>query len=161
MRALHPKRPSLLDALVAKGFRATSQRKVLLETIQTAEGRLNAANLLHLARQRDPHVDRATVYRTLDLLKRLRLVDELDLMHPSGEKHHYEMRGARDHVHLACFSCGAIKEFVSPFIDRLKRQIARQNGFDIRVIRLEIGGRCRDCRAAASKRGGDPEQSAK
>ena len=45
------------------------------------------------------------------MLKRLRLIDELDLMHISGERHYYEARTRRDHMHLACFDCGAIREF--------------------------------------------------
>jgi len=145
MGAKSLERCGLLDAVSDKGFRLTSQRRILIETIQEAEGHLDAATLLKVARQRDPHIDRATVYRTLDLLKKLRLVDELDLMHLNGEKHYYEAKTRRDHIHLACFECGKIKEFTSPVFEMLKQEIARQNGFDIRVIRLEAGGRCRAC----------------
>lgn len=139
-------RCSLIEELSTRGVRLTAQRRVLIETIQEAEGHLDAAMLLRLARKRDPNIDRATVYRTLHLLKRLRLIDELDLMHISGEKHYYEARTRRDHMHLACFDCGAIREFATAAFDRLKQEIARENNFDIRVIRLEVGGRCEQCR---------------
>jgi len=125
--------------------RITSQRRILLEIIQSADEHLDAATLLTLAREREPAIDRATVYRTLDLLKRHRLIDELDLMHLKGEKHYYEVKTRRDHAHLACFQCGHIEEFTSPLFEQLKREIARQSGFEVRVTRLEVGGRCRAC----------------
>src|ERR1700733_15338524 len=138
-------RRSLLDELVAKGVRITAQRRVLIEIIQCAEQHLDVATLLELARKRDPNIDRATVYRTIDLLKKLRLIDELDLMHLHGEKHYYEVKTLRDHIHMACFRCGRIEEFASPLFERLKDEIARQNGFETRVTRLEVGGICRAC----------------
>ncbi len=67
-----------------------------------------------------PQIDRVTVYRTLGLLKRHGLIDELDLMHMQGEKHFYERRPQRDHIHMACLRCGKITEFESDLFDRLK-----------------------------------------
>lgn len=136
---------SLLEQLTAKGFRLTSQRKVLVETIEQSRKHLDAATLLKLARKREPRINRATVYRTLELLKKLQLVDELDLMHLEGEKHFYEVRPAHQHVHLACCGCGAILEFSSEIFDRLKSEITAQTGFKIEVARLEVGGNCRTC----------------
>jgi len=140
-------RRSLLNELMEQGVRITAQRRILIEIIQEAEGHLDAAMLLERASQRDARIDRATVYRTLELLKRLRLIDELDLMHLNGEKHFYEAKTTVDHVHLACFQCGRIEEFTSSLFDRLKMEISRQSGFQIRVIRLEVGGLCRRCLA--------------
>ena len=141
------KRHDLLNEVEAKGVRLTAQRRALIETIQEATSHLDAAALLKLARKRDPNIDRATVYRTLELLKRLGLIDELDLMHLNGEKHYYEVKTQKDHLHLACFGCGQIKEFASPTFERLKREIGTTNDFDIQVIRLEVGGLCRQCAA--------------
>ena len=138
-------RRSLLDELAAKGIRLTSQRRVLIEIIQKADRHLDAATLLSLAKEQDSGVDRATVYRTLDLLKKHRLIDELDWMHLKGEKHYYEVKTRREHVHLACFECGQIDEFASALLDKLKQEIARHRGFEVRVSRLELGGRCRAC----------------
>lgn len=137
----------LLDELVSKGVRITAQRRAIVEVIQEAKAHLDAGALLELARQREPNVDRATVYRTIELLKELRLVDELDLMHLEGEKHYYEVKTVQDHVHLACFRCGRIEEFSSPLFERLKAEISKQSGFKIRVTRLEVGGSCRACAA--------------
>jgi Fe2+ or Zn2+ uptake regulation protein len=66
-------------------------------------------------------------------------------MHLEGEKHFYEVKTKRDHVHLACFCCGRIEEFSSPFFEGLKAEISKQAGFTIRVTRLEVGGNCRAC----------------
>lgn len=138
-------RRALIEEVAAKGIRMTAQRRAVIEVIQGAHEHLDAAALLDLARQREPSIDRATVYRTIELLKRLRLIDELDLMHLKGEKHYYEVKTRRDHVHLACFRCGRIEEYSSPLFEQLKAEISDQAGYDIRVIRLEVGGACRAC----------------
>lgn len=146
----HLERRSLLQELALRGVRITGPRKILIETIQDADGHVDAATLLDLARRRDRGINRATVYRTLELLKKLRLIDELDLMHLNGEKHFYEAKTNVEHVHLACFQCGRIEEYTSPLFERLKTEISRERGFHIRVVRLEAGGRCSQCCAAAT-----------
>jgi Fur family transcriptional regulator, ferric uptake regulator len=138
-------RRELFAELGSRGIRLTAQRRALIEVIQEAEEHLDAGSLLELARRREPNINRATVYRTIELLKKLRLIDELDLMHLEGEKHYYEVKTKRDHVHLACFRCGRIEEFSSPIFERLKAEISKQAGFAIRVTRLEVGGNCRAC----------------
>jgi Fur family transcriptional regulator, ferric uptake regulator len=85
------------------------------------------------------------VYRTLELLKRRGMIDELDLMHLNGEKHYYEVKTQKDHLHLACFGCGKIEEFSTPTFDKLKREIAEKNDFSIQAMRLEVGGLCGKC----------------
>jgi Fur family transcriptional regulator, ferric uptake regulator len=140
---------SIVGQLSSKGFRVTAQRRALIEIIQDAKNHLDAATLLRLGRKRYPKINRATVYRTLDLLKRLGLIDELDLMHLEGEKHYYEARPNLDHLHLACYKCGAIVEYSSPTFERLKEEIARQNDFQIGMVRLEVGGWCKQCRLAS------------
>jgi Fur family ferric uptake transcriptional regulator len=140
-------RRAMLDELAGKGIRLTAQRRALIEVIQEASEHLDAGTLLELARKREPNIDRATVYRTIELLKKFRLIDELDLMHLEGEKHFYEAKTKRDHVHLACFRCGRIEEYSSPLFERLKAEISKEAGFAIRVTRLEVGGNCRACMA--------------
>ncbi|MGC1784629.1 MAG: transcriptional repressor [Acidobacteriaceae bacterium] len=146
------KRHDLLNEVEAQGIRLTAQRRALIETIQEATSHLDAASLLQLARKRDPNIDRATVYRTIELLKSLGMIDELDLMHINGEKHYYEVRTKKDHLHLACFGCGEIVEFASPMFENLKREIGTKNDFEIRVMRLEVGGLCSACTAERKKK---------
>jgi len=142
-------RPSLMKELAARRVRITTQRRLLVGIIQDSPRHLDAATLLELARKQDPDIDRATVYRTLALLKNRGLIDELDLMHIEGEKHYYEAKTNRDHCHMACFRCGAIMEYASSSFERLKKEMMQQSGFQIRVVRLEVGGFCKHCQKAA------------
>jgi Fur family transcriptional regulator, ferric uptake regulator len=143
-------RPSLMDELVERGVRITTQRQLLVGIIQDSSRHLDAATLLKAAKQKAPDIDRATVYRTITLLKDLGLIDELDLMHLEGEKHYYEAKTSCDHCHMACFRCGAIVEYASSSFEKLKEEMAKHSGFQIRVVRLEVGGLCKRCRKAAS-----------
>jgi Fur family transcriptional regulator, ferric uptake regulator len=139
-------RPSLMKELAARGVRITAQRRLLVGIVQDSPRHLDAATLLEIARKQDAEIDRATVYRTIALLKNCGLIDELDLMHIEGEKHYYEAKTSRDHCHMACFKCGAIMEYTSTAFERLKAEMAAQSGFQIRVVRLEVGGLCKRCR---------------
>jgi len=143
-------RPSLMKELAARRVRITAQRRLLVGIIQDSPRHLDAAGLLEIARKRDGDIDRATVYRTIALLKGHGLIDELDLMHIEGEKHYYEAKTNRDHCHMACFRCGAIMEYTSSSFENLKEEMAAQSGFQIRVVRLEVGGICRRCRKTAN-----------
>jgi Fur family ferric uptake transcriptional regulator len=136
----------LQAALLAHGVRMTRQRRTILGIIETADQHLDAGMLLRRARKVDPTIDRVTVYRTLKLLKRHGLVDELDLMHVRGEGHYYERRPQRDHLHMTCLRCGKVAEFESTLFERLKGQVERDCRFHILITRVEIGGYCPDCR---------------
>lgn len=144
----HPEvtRSSLMNELTQRGVRITEQRRLIVGIIQDSPRHLDAATLLQLARKKDPHVDRSTVYRTIGMLKRRGLIDELDLMHVEGEKHYYEVKTNHDHCHMACFECGAVMEYTSSSFEKLKEEIARRSRFEIRAIRLEVGGVCEKCR---------------
>jgi Fur family ferric uptake transcriptional regulator len=139
-----------MKELAERGIRITAQRRLLVRIIQDSPRHLDVATLLEIAKKQDPNIDRATVYRTIALLKDRGLIDELDLMHIEGEKHYYEAKTNRDHCHMACFRCGAIMEYVSSSFEKLKKEMARESGFQIRVVRLEVGGFCKRCRKAAS-----------
>jgi Fur family ferric uptake transcriptional regulator len=139
--------PGRLQAMLStRGIRMTEQRRAILSVIETANKHLDASQILRKARKADPSVDRSTVYRTLGLLKRHGLIDELDLMHLNGEGHYYERKLGQDHIHMACLRCGKITEFVSARFDSLKRELERECRFRILVARLEVGGYCTACR---------------
>ncbi|MGA8837400.1 MAG: Fur family transcriptional regulator [Candidatus Sulfotelmatobacter sp.] len=143
-------RPSLMKELAARGIRITAQRRLIVGIIQDSPRHLDVSTLLEIARKRDRGINRATVYRTIALLKGQGLIDELDLMHIEGEKHFYEAKTNRDHCHMACFRCGAIMEYASSSFERLKKEMAQQSGFQIRVVRLEVGGICKRCQNTGS-----------
>jgi Fur family ferric uptake transcriptional regulator len=107
---------------------------------------MDATEILEQAQKIDPGITRVTVYRTLDLLKREGLIDELDLLHLRGHRHYYESHGPRDHIHVACMRCGKVREFESDLYEDLKAQIARDCGVEITVARTEVGGICDECR---------------
>ncbi len=89
----------------AVGLRLTGQRKLVAELLDGADEHLDAETVYRRAKAQDGSVHRATVYRTLNRLKKLGLVDELDLMHVSGERHYYEVRPSTLHIHLVCTAC--------------------------------------------------------
>lgn len=138
--------PGRLQAeLSARGVRITRQRRAILKVIETADHHLDAAQILRWAQRTEPSVDRVTVYRTLSLLKKNGLVDELDLMHVGGEGHYYERVTGRDHLHITCLRCARVLEFESPYLQMIRQQVAGDSSFTIEVARLEIGGYCPDC----------------
>lgn len=137
----------LVAELAARGIRMTRQRRTILGVIETANRHLDAAQILRKARRQAPEVDRVTVYRTLGLLKRHGLIDELDLMHLQGEKHFYERKTPREHLHMTCLRCGRVTEFESRLFDSLKKQVQTECRFHIIVARMEIGGYCAECRS--------------
>jgi Fur family transcriptional regulator, ferric uptake regulator len=135
--------------LGARGIRLTRQRRVVLQVMESAPRHMDASEILDKAQAIDPDITRVTVYRTLDLLKRHGLIDELDLLHLRGHRHYYESHGDRDHIHVACIQCGKVREFESQLYEDLKAQISRDCGIEITVSRTEIGGLCDDCRRKA------------
>ncbi|HTC62871.1 MAG TPA: Fur family transcriptional regulator [Candidatus Saccharimonadales bacterium] len=136
----------LQEALTKQGVRLTRQRKIILQVMDSAERHLDAGAILDRAVKIDPRVHRVTVYRTLDLLKRNGLIDELDLLHLRGDQHFYESHGPRDHIHVACLKCGTVREFESPIYEKLKKQIEKDCGIEITTARTEVGGYCEKCR---------------
>lgn len=138
-------RRPLEQELISRGVRMTHQRRLLVQIIQSADRHLDALDLWQKARQQDSTLNKVTVYRTLALLKKHGLVDELDLLHLQGGRHYYEARTTRDHIHLACLKCGRIQEFESSLFEKLKGQIERERRFHITVVRVEAGGYCDKC----------------
>jgi Fur family ferric uptake transcriptional regulator len=140
-------RRPLEQELISRGVRMTHQRRLLVQIIQSADGHLDAVALWQQAKEKDPTLNKVTVYRTLGMLKKFGLVDELDLMHIEGGKHYYEAKTTRDHIHLACLKCGRIQEFESSLFEKLKNQIEREQQFRIRLVRVEAGGLCDRCQS--------------
>ena len=133
--------PGRLQAHLAdRGIRMTEQRRAILRVMETATKHLDASQLLRKAQKLDATVDRSTVYRTLRLLKRHGLIDELDLMHIHGEGHYYERKVNRDHIHMACLRCGKIMEFVSDIFEKLKGQVEKDCRFRIVVSGWRLAG---------------------
>jgi Fur family ferric uptake transcriptional regulator len=133
------------QTLKDRGVRLTRQRRVLLDLLDSSGKHLDADTLFQMAKEKDPKLNRVTVYRTLKMLKESGLVDELDLAHFEGEKHYYETRLKREHAHIICLRCGRVEEFFGEQLTAVKGQVASQFGFEIVFARTEIGGYCSHC----------------
>jgi Fur family ferric uptake transcriptional regulator len=133
------------EAPRAKGLRLTRQRQILLDLIDKTGEHLDAERLYALAKEKDPKLNRVTVYRTLKILKQGGLVDELDLMHYGGDQHYYETRRKGEHAHIICLRCGKVEEFYGEPLHKLRRQVEEHLGFQIVLARTEIGGYCSHC----------------
>jgi len=128
-------------ALNVTGLRATSQRALILEVIR--RGHLDADEIYRQARMKQPRLSLSTVYRTLRMFKKLGLVEEL---HFDEAHHHYEMKPSSEHHHLVCLGCGKVVEFECPLSLKMKKDIAREKGFEITGAEIRMTGYCSKCR---------------
>jgi len=142
-----PAGAGIQDSLRERGVRLTRQRRILLDLIDHSGRHLDAESLYQMAKEKDPKLNRVTVYRTLKLLKKGGLVDELDLMHYGGDQHYYETRLKREHAHIICLRCGKVEEFFGEPLERVRRQVESVFGFEIVLVRTEIGGYCPNCQS--------------
>ena len=129
--------------LSVAGLRVTNQRALLLEIIRQGKGHSDAYELYRRAREKHPRLSLSTVYRTLQMFKKLGLVDEL---HFDEAHHHYEVKPSVGHHHLVCLGCGKIVEFKCPMSQKMKEDVARQKGFEVTGIEVHMTGYCSNCR---------------
>ncbi len=132
-------------ALHAQGMRVTGQRKLILQILEEAGGHLDAETVFQRAHSRDERVSLATVYRTLQLLKEMGLVDQ----HYVSREHTrevYEPVGADEHYHFSCVKCGKVVEFQAPLIDRARKQLAAELGIEILHGCACFEGYCTSCK---------------
>src|SRR5579864_9681823 len=125
------------NSLKERGVRMTRQRRILLDLLDRSGRHLDAESLYKLAKEKDPKLNRVTVYRTLKLLKKGGLIDELDLMHFEGDQHYYESRLKQQHAHVICLRCGKIEEFFGEHLLKIRRQVEANLGFQIVAARTE------------------------
>ncbi len=125
------------------GKRVTNQRALIMEIIRQGEGHLDADEIYRRARERVPRLSLSTVYRTLLMLKKLGLVEEL---HFDEEHHHYELKPSAEHHHLICIGCGRVIEFHYPLSRYIKRSVPEAKGFDIAETEVRMSGYCSKCR---------------
>jgi len=130
-------------ALNNAGMRATHQRALIMEIIRQGRGHLDADEIYRRARQKEPRLSLSTVYRTLQILKKLNLVEEL---HFDEEHHHYEVKPSAEHHHLVCLGCGRVIEFRYPLSRYLKKNVPEVKDFDITETEVLMTGYCAQCR---------------
>lgn len=133
-----------LTRLHTQGKRLTAQRALLLRLIEESDEHLDAQELYRRARAFEPNLNLATVYRTLNLLKQLDLVQP----HYAVHQHHrqrFESKPDREHYHFTCLGCGRVIEFASPFVNRLRTQVKQDYGVELTRACFCFEGYCADC----------------
>ena len=135
----------LLVALDRSGYRLTRPRRAVAQLIADRAGHFAASDLITDARVSRLGIGRATIFRTLELLSELGVVERLEL--PSGE-HAYVACEPVHHHHVVCSRCGRTVEIEDAGLRAVVRQIARRTGFRVDDHRLELFGLCAACLAA-------------
>jgi Fur family transcriptional regulator, ferric uptake regulator len=135
---------AIVRALDMAGYRITAPRRAVAHLIADHDGHFTAAELEAVARDRRIEISRATLFRALDLLSDLNVLERLDL--PNGE-HAYVPCAPAHHHHLVCSRCGRTTEVEDHGVAAAVDEIARRSGYRIDAHRLELFGLCRHCQA--------------
>jgi Fur family transcriptional regulator, ferric uptake regulator len=134
----------IVAALDRAGYRLTAPRRAVADLITEYDGHFTASELEGAARDRRLDISRATLFRALDLLTELGVVERLDL--PTGE-HAYVPCGRTHHHHVVCSRCGRSADVDDFGVADAVAEIARRSGYRIDSHRLELFGLCRRCQA--------------
>lgn len=135
---------ALNDAIETAGHRLTGPRLAATRLIAAHEGPFTAADLAAAAEARDLRIGRATIFRAIDLLLELEVIERLDL--PTGEHAYVACRPAHHH-HLVCSGCGRTVDVDDSGLRGVVSEIARRTGFRVDDHRLELFGQCPSCLA--------------
>jgi len=130
-----------------QGLPVTQQREAVAEVVFSSDEHLSVDDIEQRLREEGEKLGKATIYRTLDLLVKSKLVEEHDF--GEGFKR-YEHRLSQQpvHQHLICLECGKVIEFQSDDVAKIEAEITARHGFRPTRHRLEIYGLCRECHEA-------------
>jgi Fur family transcriptional regulator, ferric uptake regulator len=125
------------------GYRSGAARREVVELLAAEPCAVTA---LEIDRRLDS-VGRASVYRTLDQLERLHLVQRVEI---GGDAAGYErVDPEQHHHHLVCEECGRLSPFADPSLERAIEAVSRAAEFEIAAHDVVLRGRCPDCKVAA------------
>jgi Fur family ferric uptake transcriptional regulator len=136
------------QALQERGFRLTRARMTVLQVLAGSSEHLKVAEVHRRAREIDRRVGLASVYRTMELLSRLRLVKHVHVEH---RHRHYARITERHGHHLVCNGCGLVVEFSDCQLERLTRTLTRRTKFRIEGHCMDFFGQCQDCSRLATQ----------
>lgn len=122
---------------------------MILDIIYGSQGHISAEEIHQRVRQQYPFVDISTVYRTLNLLKKLRLITETDL---GGGCVRYERLERGRHHHLVCRQCGTSVSLDHSLLAPLEERLLRQYDFAADLDHFAIFGLCRKCQKQPTER---------
>ena len=135
---------STMQALKESGHRLTPQRLMVLSAVRQAGDHVTAAQILDDVKETYPYIDVSTVYRTLNVLKEMRIVSETDM---GGGEYSYEWIGKNRHHHLICRNCDQVTLLDHKYLENLGAEILDDYGFQPDIDHFAISGLCGDCRA--------------
>jgi Fur family ferric uptake transcriptional regulator len=124
------------------GYKLTPQRLMVLSVVQHQSGHRTAAQIFERVKETYPYVDISTVYRTMAVLKELKLVNETDM--GTGDTT-YEWAGREPHHHLICRACGAVASLDHEYMARLGAELLTVYGFRADLDHFAIFGYCSHC----------------
>lgn len=126
---------ALISKLSSQGYRLTPQRMLVVSAIANSDHHISAEEIYAQVVAKYPYVNVSTVYRTLDLLKRLGLVTETDL---GGNRVRYHPADKGHHHHLVCQECGEIIDLDESMLASLQSQLLREYKFSADLRHLAI-----------------------
>lgn len=132
------------EILKQKKLRNTKQRRQILEAFFSTEGHISVDELYSILKKTNSKIGYATVYRTLKLLKDLKIAEGIKV---DNQKILYEHKHEnKHHDHLLCVKCNKFIEITSEEIENLQEKIARNYDFETLDHKLIIYGICKDCK---------------
>jgi Fur family peroxide stress response transcriptional regulator len=135
----------LVTALRAKGYRLTPQRLAVLRALVQSPDHPSVEQVYEEVRRQHPMISRATVYKTVETLKGMGQVLELEF---SGAGNRYDGRRVEPHPHLVCRGCGRIQDLELPGLMREATEVAQKRGYELLGHRLDFYGLCPECQGA-------------
>jgi Fur family ferric uptake transcriptional regulator len=137
----------ILDRIAEQGHRLTGPRQALVQILAARDHHFSAQEAWEEVQANGLDIGRATVFRTLDLLTDLGI---LDRMHAGDGCHRYVVCEARHHHHAMCTDCGRVQPFEAGDMEAQINRIAETLGFSVMTHHLELIGHCAECRASDS-----------
>ena len=122
----------------------TTARRAIVQALLDHDGHPTAEELTSLVHAGHPDVDKSTVYRFLDDLEKLGVVDHVHLGHGAAVYHFAEDA----HQHLVCESCGRVIEVPSEILNALRRTLHTDFGFTLEARHFALPGQCDNCSAS-------------
>jgi Fur family ferric uptake transcriptional regulator len=128
--------------LQSSGYRLTGPRKAIVEIMVYSNRALGPIEIYDIGRKEYPGLGLVTVYRTLEKLEELRLVQRVH--QPDGCNMYLHASEGHQHI-LLCSSCGKAEYFSGDDLTGLIKTIAGRSGFNIKEHWLQFYGLCANC----------------
>lgn len=132
----------IIASLRDEGFRITPQRMAIVDYLIKTEDHPSAEHIHKVIRRRYPMVSLSTVYKTLDLLKEKKLVNEMGVEGEARFDAHTD-----EHINLVCMNCGKIDDVDEGLLKEIQAKAARKSKYLVLKSSFELSGYCSDCKS--------------